>query len=163
MRSAFGRKISKFFRNYSFAFLPRMIFLFGLFFKIFLTLTTADERCVLAKNLKIFLRKFSAPIIQWRWDAQVVHFWRNSPPSIHYQGKRSRFSGNIWKNISTFPTGHEKQIWPNFFEKIIIFIPLYLSEKNVNPINAPADAIREIKNDKVYQSQMPKVLLGKIQ
>ena len=41
-------------------------------------------------------------------------------------------------------------------------MPLYLSGKNVNPINAPADAIREIKNDKVYQSQMPKILLGKI-
>lgn len=138
-----------------------MIFLFGLFFKIFLTLTTADENGVFTKKTKIFWKKY-LPIIGWPRNAQAVHrvdkFF-----CIYYptEEKKAVLAVIIEKISLHSPLDTKTRFGRTFFEKIKIFIPLYLSGKNVNPHQCICRCHQKDKNDKVYQGQIPKVLLGK--
>lgn len=150
--------------------------------KYFFLLPNGHWNCVLAKTLKFFEKNCSlASLPRKRNPFFCFHLHQKMPiPTTHWKRDRilNRISENFFphlplrmgtafwrrylKNISTFPTGHENPIWPNFFEKIIIFIPLYLSWKNVNPHQWICRCHQRDKNDKVYQGQIPKVLLGKI-
>ena len=71
----------------------------------FLTLPSADEGTVLAKNLQTFLRKFSVPNTHWRSNLGLAENFGNFLPSL--------------------PIGHEKCVWTQIFNN---FYPLLLFE-----------------------------------
>lgn len=144
MRSAFGRKISKFFRNYSFAFLPRMIFLFDLFSKYFLHSPLRMKTAFLRKKRKSF-EKNIFPLSDGREMLKQSIGWIIF--CIYYPTEEKKaVLAVIFEKISLHsPLDTKTQFGRTFFEKIKIFIPLYLSWKKVNPINVSADGIREIK------------------
>lgn len=130
------------------------------FFKYFLHSPLRMKTAFLRKKRKSF-EKNIFPLSDGREMLKQSIGWINFFVSTILLRKRKLFWRRYLKNISTFPTGHENPIWPNFFEKIKIFISLYLSGKNVNPHQCICRCHQKDKNDKVYQGQIPKVLLGK--
>lgn len=135
-------------------------FCLAYFLKYFLHSPLRMKTAFLRKKRKSFEKNL--PIIGWPRNAQAVHrvdkFF-----CIYYptEEKKAVLAVIIEKISLHSPLDTKTRFGRTFFEKIKIFIPLYLSGKNVNPHQCICRCHQKDKNDKVYQGQIPKVLLGK--